>query len=237
MSKRLRIGLVAEGPLDAIVIKAALDAFLPPYTLSTLQPESTNPRFGGGWGGVLKWCHEVRKRNPGSLTDDPLLANIDVLILHLDGDVAYGSYSDCGSLPAGDHGWRPLPCSSPCPPAKDTCDNVAQTLRSWLGTVDPGNRTVFCVPAMSGGAWLAAAILPAGHRLLSGCPECELELEDSLGSLKKSHRIKKCKKDYDAHAKYVTDKWVDVRSMCSQAERFQSDMAMICNSLIADGQC
>jgi hypothetical protein len=66
MSKPLQIALVAEGPTDFEVIQAALKAVLPtPFVMTLLQPESTQPRLGGGWGGVLKWCYEIQQRHQG----------------------------------------------------------------------------------------------------------------------------------------------------------------------------
>lgn len=64
----LRIALVAEGPLtEREILKAALQAVLAPRTfeLVQLQPESTLPKLGGGWGGVLKWCKDVATRHAG----------------------------------------------------------------------------------------------------------------------------------------------------------------------------
>jgi len=45
----LRIGLVVEGPTDAIVLKAGLAAFLnDPFIASTLQPEIPPDKRGTG---------------------------------------------------------------------------------------------------------------------------------------------------------------------------------------------
>src|SRR6478672_6431271 len=41
----LRVALVAEGPLDRVIIEAALKAVIPrPFILTLLQPEPTDPR-------------------------------------------------------------------------------------------------------------------------------------------------------------------------------------------------
>lgn len=85
----LRIGLVAEGPLDGIIIEAALRAILDrPFVLSQLQPEATRPSFGGGWGGVFKWCHAFRCAGQTPLESDPRLSDFEMVILHIDADVA-----------------------------------------------------------------------------------------------------------------------------------------------------
>ena len=99
MSKALRIALVAEGPTDFEVIQAALKAVLPdPFVMVQLQPEPTQPKLGGGWCGVLKWCHEVAQRHDGPLLEDPTLQinPYDLILIHLDVDVALKQYPDCG---------------------------------------------------------------------------------------------------------------------------------------------
>ena len=71
MSELIRIGLVAEGVTDKVVIEAAIEAMIGdrPYILKLLQPENSafhaGP-FGGGWKGVSAWCNLVRGRNGAS---------------------------------------------------------------------------------------------------------------------------------------------------------------------------
>ncbi|MCU0229501.1 MAG: hypothetical protein MUF01_17870 [Bryobacterales bacterium] len=92
MSDPVRIGLVAEGVTDWVVIDAAIHSMLGerPYSLKLLQPESSAfhaGQFGGGWKGVSGWCGLVCDRS-GRLKEDIVLDTYDVLILHLDADVA-----------------------------------------------------------------------------------------------------------------------------------------------------
>ena len=95
MSKQLRVALVAEGPTDGVVIKAALNAMLGEgtFVLTQLFPE-TSVAFGPlgtGWAGVYRWCQASAARGGGRLSGYKLLFDIgmhDLLILHLDADVA-----------------------------------------------------------------------------------------------------------------------------------------------------
>ncbi|MDY0161706.1 hypothetical protein [Desulfobotulus sp.] len=118
----LHIALVAEGPTDKEIIEAALGAVLEksrPFILTLIPPEPTRPSFGGGWGGVLKWCHDTRLRHTETLDDDPTLSLFDLVIIHLDVDVATFRYADCGPEVmdlARQMVWHPLPCNQPCPP-------------------------------------------------------------------------------------------------------------------------
>jgi hypothetical protein len=133
----LRIALVAEGPTDYEVIQAALKAVLQqPFVISQLQPEATQGITGTGWCGVLKWLQAAQQRHQGSLETDPTLVGFDLLIIHLDVDVASKQYADCGILIediARNNNWGSLPCAEPCPPISDTVNSLDAVIKSWLG--------------------------------------------------------------------------------------------------------
>lgn len=236
MSKELRIGLVAEGPTDYEVIQAALKAVLPnPFILVQFQPEATQPQMGTGWCGVLKWCDQIAQRHQGPLLEDPTLQvnPYDLLIIHLDVDVALMSYSNCGE-PVGNFSmeklWKSLPCAKPCPPVSDTVQALHEVLTSWLGQVKQDSFTIFCLPAQSSGTWLAAAVQSPTDPLLAG-GECDPNIETSLAQLKKNERIKKKVKEYRAHAPQITQQWAQVKQICSQAEQFESSVLTAINLL------
>lgn len=224
----LRIALVSEGPTDTVIIDAALKAVLGshPFILTQLQPEPTNPNMGNlgnGWGGVLKWCHAASQRYTGSLDDDPTLEGFDLLVLHLDADVAQCDYADCGQKIvdlAHASSWLTLPCAQPCPPPIATVNQLEAVLRSWLGNATPGNKTLICIPAQASGTWLAAAVLPPHHRLRNGI-ECNTGVESSLSRLPVSHRIKKRVPEYRAKADAISARWGTVKAQCSQALIFE----------------
>lgn len=220
----LRIALVAEGPTDYVIIEAALKAFLPqPFILTQLQPEATKPEIGGGWGGVLKWCSMVGERFQGPIDQDPTLLGFDLLIIHLDVDVATFNYADCGehlALLAQQKGWASLPCAQVCPPVGSTVQALQTVITSWLGQASLGG-TVLCLPAQSSGTWLAAALLDAAHPLLTNA-ECDITVESRLAQLPKSQRVKKSRREYMQHAAELTNKWADVKNMCSQAGQFET---------------
>jgi hypothetical protein len=220
----LRIALVAEGRTDYEIVSAALKAILPrPFVLTVLQPEQTRPDLGEGWGGVLKWCLSTARRHSGALHDDPTLAHFDLLVLHLDADVARGAYAACGpqvEALAEEMAWGTLPCSRPCPPAADTCAAIERLLESWLTPVVVGARTVLCVPAQSSGTWLAAAALPLGHALLEDL-ECNPDVERRLSGLPLALRVRKKAREYGEHAPKITKDWTKVKVLCSQALVFE----------------
>ena len=220
----LRIALVAEGPTDYVIIEAALKAFLPqPFILTQLQPEATKPEIGGGWGGVLKWCSMAGERFQGPIDQDPTLVDFDLLIIHLDVDVATFNYADCGehiALLAQQKGWANLPCAQVCPPVNSTVQALQTVISSWLGQASLGDA-VLCLPAQSSGTWLAAALLDAAHPLLTNA-ECDITVESRLPLLPKKQRVKKSRPEYMRKAVELTNKWTDVKIICSQADQFET---------------
>ena len=229
MSDPLRIALVADGATEREVIDAALKVILTPrsFVLTQLQPEATKPDMGGGWGGVLKWCHQLAARSQpggGAVEADPTLSNFDGVVLQLDADVATFAYSQLRpsftNTEAATRGWLPLPCPTACPPAQVQQDALFTALLSWLSPATPGAKTVVCIPAMNTGAWQAAAKLPAGHPLLVDL-ECRADIEDQLRLLPLALRVDKKKRESRLNAAAaVTQHWSAVTDLCSRAHVF-----------------
>lgn len=228
MSEPLRVALIAEGNTDAVIIEAALKATLGEreFILTLLQPEPTRPAMGGGWAGVFKWCREFAGRGAPCLELDPTLPGFDLFLIHLDADVAGMKYADCGvAVVEAAQSLLPLPCQEPCPPPFASVEPLRARLFSWLGLSQVGPRTVLCVPSKSSEAWLASAVLPRDHRLLSGI-ECNLSLATQLASLAKEERIPKQLVQYRARAPSITREWEHVVSLCEAAERFSAEVVV-----------
>jgi hypothetical protein len=220
-----RIALVAEGVTDRIIVEAALRAILKhPFTLTLLQPEATQPEFGGGWGGVLKWCDAFRKSGFASLEADPRRAEFDLIIVHLDADVANKTYADYGlsaAQLAADAGLMAMPFALPCPPASGTVARVEALVCSWLGLAVPGAKTAFCIPSKSTEAWLAAALLHEEEALMANI-ECEDNVEGVLARLPRNQRVRKSATQYQQVAGTFTRAWAThVRRLCPTAAAFE----------------
>ena len=88
----LRIGLVCEGPTDTIVINAAVASLLGRrnFVLTQLQPLGSVAfgQTGTGWVGVYNWCRQAVDQAGGSVRDNPIFGTYDLLLVHLDADVA-----------------------------------------------------------------------------------------------------------------------------------------------------
>ena len=165
MSDPLRIAVAVEGPTDVIVLEAILCALLPgvEFELQTLQPEGS-AAFGtmdAGWVGVYRWSRQVACEGGGSVSGSSALSNHDVLIVHIDADVAGKTYAS-GSIrdaPCDDD----LPCEEPCPPPDKTTNALRAVVLNWLGESACPSRIVLCTPSKNIEAWVLAAVWPENN--------------------------------------------------------------------------
>lgn len=233
----LRIALVAEGKTDFVIIEAALKAILSgtPFILTLLQPEDTRTDFGGGWGGVFKWCWSLASGQGGGSTPetDPTLELFDLFIIHVDADVAGSSYAAISAdtlvrdLASAGIALGNLPCAVACPPPENTIPHLQAVICSWFWGKTLGNKTVLCIPSKSSESWLAAGVYPDNTRLLRNL-ECADNMEGRLASsLPNAQRIKKRVVEYRKHAHQLTANWSTVCEHCSQAGIFQRDILNI----------
>ncbi len=227
MSEPLRVALVAEGPTDKIVIQAAIGSVLGArsFILKQLQPEESLPfsQLRGGWGGVYHWCRQASARAGRALQHDPLFVTFDLLILHLDADVAQNSYSDAGIVDAVND----LPCFQPCPPAADTTNLLRAVLLRWVGEIQLPAKTVLCTPSKSTEAWVLTALYPDDTVVMSGNIECYATPHLQLQAKSMRGRMvtggKKTPGMYRQRGSEICAAWPQVRARCTEAERFSID--------------
>lgn len=210
MSDPLRIGLVVEGPTDQIVIEAVLAAVLGgrDRIVTRLQPEDSEAfgERGTGWPGVYKWCRQSAAQGHGRISENKLLLHYDLLIIHLDADVADLDYRS-GNIDA-DPTDLPLPCARPCPPPTATTDELRRVLLSWCGEPVVPGTTVVCMPSKSTEAWVVASLFPADRELLRAQPfDCFANPEGRLGQQPKKQRIRKTVIDYRSRQSELASQW------------------------------
>lgn len=228
MSDPLRIALAAEGPTDRVVIEAALNSMLEGrrnFVLTQIFPENSIcfGELGTGWVGVYRWCHQSAARGHGRLQDDPLIFhNFDILILHLDADVAGHQYAQGSITPKDTDGI--LPCEFACPPASDTTNALRSVLLSWCGEETPPKKTVICMPSKSTEAWVVAALFPNDQFVVKGI-ECYPNPEARLSQQPRSVRIRKAKRDYQMKAEALKSAWPRLAApdALGEAHRFQTE--------------
>jgi len=233
VSDVIRIALVGEGVTDFEILQAAIQAMLGErrFILTLLQPEGSiafmgggnaGP-FGGGWNGVFKWCRQAVLR-AGRLSDDPLFAVYDLLILHLDADVAAEQATNemvnegMGTL---------LPCERVCPPPRATTDELRAVMLTWIGETQTPGRTVLCTPSKSTEAWVMAAFFPNDREMARWGWECHPDPEGRLALQPKSLRFKKTRVAYQERAQSFQDSWFTVCGMLSEATRFRDDFLSV----------
>jgi hypothetical protein len=218
MSNPSRFHLVCEGPTDRIVIEAAIRSLLggSDFILTQIQPETSlfagnaGP-YGGGWKGVRSWCYSMVAES-GRLRDSSALVFTDLLIIHIDADVADENE---------------VSCAKTCPPASDTTNALRIILLEWAGEVTLPPKVVLCTPSKNTEAWVVAALYP-NDKVVSAAIECRANPEAILCAKpaaqklvrRKGDRYKKLEDRYKEKAANFTKAWGAVRNICSEAERF-----------------
>ena len=240
MSRTVRIALVAEGVTDYEVLRAAIESMLTgrSFDLKLLQPEGSvafsgggdaGP-LGGGWKGVYKWCLQSVQRGGGSLSGDPLFIGYDLVVLHLDADVADEDPSNHPHDPipalAG-----VLPCAQVCPPPSATTNPLRQILLSWVGESQIPPRTVLCTPSKSTEAWVMGIFFPTDRDMIRRGWECHPNPEGRLRQQPVKRRFSKRQADYQSRQRDLQAGWPTIVARLSEAQRFRDDFVMAVQNL------
>ena len=229
MSEPLRIAAAVEGPTDVIVLQAILRALLPgvDFEFQTLQPEGSvafgSPSFGGtgaGWAGIYRWSRQAAHEGGGSVSGSSALSNHDVLIVHVDADVAGETYASGGirDAPCDD-----LPCEEPCPPPDETTNALRAVVLNWLGESACPPRIVLCTPSKSIEAWVLAAVWPEGNVVRRDDWECRPNPEGQLAALPRRRRFEKRPDDYRRKESEIRKAWPRVSARLTEAARFGTE--------------
>ena len=231
MSEPLRVAAVVEGPTDTIVLRAIVRAMLPDVDLmfQILQPEGSAAlnSTGGGWQGVYHWSRQAAREGGGSVSGSSALEHHDLLIVHVDADVADKTYRSANIR----DGPSDLPCDEPCPPPEKTTNALRSVVLNWLGEQECPPRTVLCTPSKSIEAWVLAAICPENGLVRQDDWECHLNPEGQLATLPKGQRFKKRPKDYRRKERELEKAWPCVSARLTEAKRFETEFLAALNSL------
>ena len=229
MSDPLRIAAAVEGPTDTIVLRAILRAVLQTdFDFQTLQPEgsavfgsSPSSGTGVGWVGVHRWSRQSACEGGGSVSGSSALSHHDVLIVHVDADVAGKTYASGGirDAPRDD-----LPCEAPCPPPDNTTNALRSVILDWLGEHERPSRIVLCTPSKSTEAWVLAAIWPEGNVVRRDDWECRHNPDGQLAAMPKDRRFGKRPDDYRRRQREITEAWPEVSARLTEAARFEAEL-------------
>ncbi|MCY4331361.1 MAG: hypothetical protein OXC96_02395 [Cyanobacteria bacterium MAG CAR1_bin_15] len=231
MSEPLRIAVVVEGPTDSIVLEAIVRSLLAgaEFEFDTLQPAEDSAVFGAnfrlhgpGWGGVYRWSRQATEKGDGSLSSFSKLSpsKWDLLIIHVDADVADKTYASTGiqSPPQND-----LPCAKPCPPSHHTTDALRKVLLGWLGEESCPPQTILCTPSKTMDAWVLTAIFPDNAIFQQQNWECHPDPAGQLKALPQGQRFSKKIRDYRERNQEISQAWPRVSGTLTEAARFQEE--------------
>lgn len=213
------VGLVVEGPTDAIAIQAALKGILieRPFIPTVLQPQMPPGEMGGGWRGVYKWLRQATAIASVPLAQNPTLRRFDLIIVHVDADVAGCTY---GSANITDNPHDDLPCIQPCPPASDSVEPLALVVENWAGPGAFRSKAALCIPSQCIEAWVAVAVFGQADPGLLQDIECNLGIVAYLGGKPLGERIRKRLHDFRRIEEKITQQWALVEENCPQAAAF-----------------
>ena len=203
----MRVGLVAEGPSEGLVLEALVAEYYPDSEVRLIQPDQTLARhLGGGWKGVRAWCRENSERleliMQGIEGDE-----LDMLVIHADCSMA-----------------RQVQADRPCPPASDTADALRTVIfDDWLNLGAIPDYLVLMTPAQMTDTWFVVA----GEHITSQLRpiECAIGVENRLVGLgiysrRSSGEARKPRIEVEALADQVAKNWPNVRRTCAEARRF-----------------
>ena len=229
MSKPLRVAAAVEGPTDAIVLQAILETLLSDteFEFQRLQPEesrafdtTTFGQTGAGWVGVYRWSRQSASEGGGSVSGSSAFACHDILIVHVDADVAAKTYAS-GSIK--DAAPNDLPCEKPCPPPRITTDALRIVVLNWLGERNTPRGLVLCTPSKNIEAWVVAAVWPDNHMVQQDDWECRPNPGGQLAALPTERRFSKRSEDYQDRQKEISREWPNVSAALTEARRFETE--------------
>ncbi len=198
-----------------------------PFIIHQLQPEESLafvlPEDTTGWGGVYRWCQKALQRSNGAIEADILFSTYEVLVIHLDADVASEQYANAHIV----DGANDLPCLEACPPASATTERLRTVMMRWIGAVALPGSIVLCTPSKNTEAWVLCALYLADKVVRSGSVECFERPQRQLQSKGKVGRLvsggKKHVNVYSSRSSEISEAWPGVRALCTEAERFSDD--------------
>lgn len=213
MTRSLRIGVVAEGPSDRVLISRLVERlFGADVEVRAIWPqEPLTPGRPYGWRGVRSWCEEFGPQLDvfmNGVEGDEL----DLMFVHVDCSMA-----------------QHVGARRPCPPARATADALRAEIRgAWLGLESLPETLVLVSPCQSAETWIRAA--------LDTDPVSELECRDAEEIDRWFHRnrylrirdgqLKKPLRRYRPLVEKTSARWTEVKALCSEARRFEDEVEL-----------
>lgn len=205
----MRLGVVAEGPSDFLVIEAVVRRLDPSVELELIQPGTTLVSgYPNGWRGVQAWCEENGPRLEAVMRGVKG-RELDGLLIHTDCSMAHN-----------------VAARRPCPPCRDTVDALRAVVAGWLARKHLPGWIAIVTPAQMTDAWIVAALDDPPYEGLPDI-ECDLGAEDELARRRLLRRrdgqIKKPRVRYERLVASMIARWEAVRASCTIAALFEGE--------------
>ena len=237
------IGIVGEGPIDQMVLKAAINRITGErHIYRNIQPEQDMlGEFGNGWKGVYRWCETNADLIPALFS--AISPALDLLIVQMDADVGRKEkevHCRCESTACPDkYDLSPLLCkqvkAGNCPvalPCREH-DNSPEgyrrhlegLLRSLMGDQADVEKILIVIPCDSTDAWTVAAYEKDVEEI-----ETIADPWDHIISIKKEYhgiRIPGHKKNtaiYRMFIPQIVQNWDIITRHCPSARKLETDI-------------
>jgi len=234
----MKIGTVVEGPTDRLLLKAIIEKVCPgEHDYRDLQPADVGNSFGprgAGWWGVRQFCFDIWQQLNTNVADLILDHELDLLIIHIDADVAIRNDLQMRDTTSVEDVARP------CPPISSTTENLRKVIANWLN-LDSINQfppqVLLAIPAQDSENWVFAAIFSDDELCRNPDYECIHPLNShqnpaylltlsEYGRIlrRKKGEIKKSKNSYRRILPDVVISWDTVCDICTQAQLFHDGL-------------
>lgn len=247
------IGIVGEGPIDQMVLKAAINRITGErHIYRNIQPEQNMlGEFGNGWKGVYRWCETNADLIPALFSS--LSPALDLLIVQMDGDVGRKEkevHCHCDSTDCPDkNDTEPLLCKRikagncpvtlPCGEHDNSPEGNRKHLEEMLRSLIRGHtnegKIVIAIPCDSTDAWTVAAYEDDIEDI-----EAVADPWEHIISRKKEYhgvRIPGHKKNtaiYRLFIPRIAQNWDHVTKHCRSARKLEMDIRQWAESEIVD---
>lgn len=236
--KLMYVATVVEGDTDHLVIEALILHLYPGAFVTRLHPSDPYDEFGTGWKGVKEWCKHHNTQLSTLLAGDTG-PKIDLLVVHVDADIAHEVDLQEGSV-------SPVPdVKRPCPPIDQTANKLMEVLSDWFGVTNLNHlpsEVVFAVPSQDLESWIFASLFPDDPLCSQLDFECiqtkqsqhptfllstkKYKLAGQAQTLvkRKKGQLKKRKILYTSYLSNIVSGWDNTVRICTQAAAFQAQL-------------
>ena len=205
----MRIGIVAEGVSEFLVIEEIFSSIDPRTEVVRLWPDTSVGGRPYGWRGVRRWCQDISSSGLAAFMKGVRGSELDGLVVHLDCSMAHN-----------------LDIEFDCPPARKTANALRKViLEDWLRLKRRPAWLLLVAPAQTTEAWVVAALKPT-YKLIDNieCEDAEKELVTRRHLRRKRNgEVKKTASKYRPLVGQMIREWSTVQKHCREAARFYKE--------------